>query len=72
MVNAVNNVREGERTYATLLKACQGFLKLSPDLAGIIRRDAHVRDAIRSQTSILSSYPNADAASDALKKEKKL
>ena len=72
VVNAVNNLREGERTYATLLKACQGFLKISPDLAGIIRRDAHVRDAIRSQSSILSSYPNASASVDALKIAEKL
>ena len=60
----VGSVKEGERTYATLLKACQGFLKITPKLAGVIRRDMRVRDAIRAQTSILEVYPNADASAD--------
>ena len=30
VTNVVNSTREGERTYNTLLKACQGFLKISP------------------------------------------
>ncbi len=67
VINAVGSAKEGERTYATLLKACQGFLKITPKLAGVIRRDMRVRDAIRAQTSILESYPNADAAEDVKK-----
>jgi len=64
VANMVNSTREGERTYNTLNKACQGFLNFSPPLLGIIRRDAKVREAIRSQTSILTRYPNAEAAED--------
>ena len=64
VVNAANSVREGERTYNTLLKACQGFLKISPPLAGVIRRDTRVREAIRNQTPILTRHPNAEAALD--------
>lgn len=64
VINTVGSVKEGERTYATLLKACQGFLKITPKLAGIIRRDMRVRDAIRMQTSILEAFPNADACAD--------
>jgi len=64
VANVVNSTREGERTYNTLLKACQGFLKISPPLLGVIRRDAKVPEAIRSQTSILTRYPNSEAASD--------
>ena len=64
VANVVNSTREGERTYNTLLKACQGFLKISPLLLGVIRRDAKVPEAIRSQTSILTRYPNSEAASD--------
>ena len=66
IVNSASNLKEGEKTYGTLLKACQGFLKISPALAGIIRRDMRVRDAIRAQTSILLAYPNADASQDIL------
>ena len=48
VVNMAGSTKEGERTYATLLKACQSFLKFSPPLAGVIRRDPKVRDAIRT------------------------
>jgi len=64
VVNAANSTREGERTYNTLLKACQGFLKISPPLAGVVRRDTRVREAIRHQTPILTRSPNAEAAID--------
>lgn len=64
VVNASNSTREGERTYQTLFKACQGFLKISPPLAGIIRRDARVRECIRNQTPILTRSPSSEAAMD--------
>ena len=54
----------GERTYNTLLKACEGFLNISPPLAGIIRRDPRVPESIRNQTSLLTRHPNSDAAGD--------
>ncbi|MEO5375867.1 MAG: MinD/ParA family protein [Alphaproteobacteria bacterium] len=66
VVNACNSAREGERTYNTLLKACEGFLKISPPLAGVIRRDTRVREAIRNQTPLLTRYPNAEAALDVI------
>jgi flagellar biosynthesis protein FlhG len=59
-----NSTREGERTFNTLLKACEGFLKMSPTLLGVVRRDDKVRETIRSQSSILTRYPNAEAAVD--------
>ena len=64
VTNVVNSTREGERTYNTLLKACQGFLKISPQLLGVIRRDTRVREAIRSQTPLLTRFPNCEAAQD--------
>jgi flagellar biosynthesis protein FlhG len=64
VVNMVSSQREGERTYATLLRACREFLKLEPPLAGIVRRDEKVKDCIRRQTSILTRHPNSEAAGD--------
>ncbi len=64
VVNMANSTREGERTHNTLRKACEGFLKISPPLLGVIRRDAKVRDAIRSQASILTRFPGCEAAAD--------
>lgn len=64
VVNLAANEREGERTYATLAKACRTFLKLTPPLAGVIRRDDKVRDSIRRQTALLTRHPTSDAAQD--------
>jgi flagellar biosynthesis protein FlhG len=72
VANAVNSTREGERTYNTLLKACEGFLKISPPLLGVIRRDSKVPGTIRSQTSLMTRYPNTEAATDVENIAKKL
>ena len=64
VVNMVPSKQQGERTYATLFKACEGFLNISPPLAGIIRRDPRVPESIRNQTPLLTRHPNSDAAGD--------
>ncbi len=64
VVNMAASQAEGERTYGTLRKACQSFLKVEPPLAGIIRRDPKVKDAIRAQDSLLTRHPNCTAAGD--------
>lgn len=64
VVNMATSPAEGERTYATLLKACESFLKIAPKLAGVIRRDGKVKDAIRHQVPILTRHPNSPAAED--------
>lgn len=67
VVNMAASIVEGEKTYKTLLKACENFLRLSPALAGMIRQDPKVKDTIRHQTPILIRSPNADAADDVQK-----
>jgi flagellar biosynthesis protein FlhG len=57
-------MREGERTYLTLRRACNEFLKLDPPLAGVVRRDDRVKDSIRRQASLVTRHPNSDAALD--------
>ncbi|HXQ51560.1 MAG TPA: MinD/ParA family protein [Stellaceae bacterium] len=64
VVNMVGSQRDGERTYGTLLRACREFLKIEPPLAGIVRRDDHVKESIRRQVALMTRYPNADAATD--------
>jgi len=64
VVNLAQNAKEGERTYGTILKAAQNFLKYSPPLAGIVRRDNRVRDAIRAQAPLLLRSPGCEAATD--------
>jgi flagellar biosynthesis protein FlhG len=64
VVNQATSRASGERTYTTLARACDAFLGWTPPLAGIIRRDDRVRDAIRRQTPFLTRHPTAPAAAD--------
>ncbi len=64
VVNMASSISEGQKTYETLRKACESFLHYEPPLAGLIRRDTKVRDAIRAQTPLLTRSPHSDAAKD--------
>ena len=63
-INQAASAASGEQTYKTLRQACATFLKCEPPLAGVIRHDLKVRDAIRRQTSLLNRHPNCAAATD--------
>jgi flagellar biosynthesis protein FlhG len=64
IINQASSPGAGERTFTTLARACSQFLGRTPTLAGIIGRDAHVRDAIRRQTPLLMRHPTCQAAAD--------
>lgn len=64
VVNQATTQKEGERTYAAINKACTTFLKFSPPLAGIVRRDPKVKEAIRHQKPLISRAPGSTAATD--------
>lgn len=64
VVNMASSTTEGERTYKTIYKACENFLRLTPPLAGIISLDPRVKQSIRRQTPILTRSPNTDASED--------
>ncbi len=64
VINQASTAASGQRTYATLARACTQFLGVTPPLAGIIRREERVRDAIRRQTPLLTRHPGCAAAQD--------
>jgi flagellar biosynthesis protein FlhG len=64
VVNQSDSIRDGERTYNTLRRACEGFLGISPPLAGVIRWDKRVRDTIKAQQPLLTHAPSCAAARD--------
>jgi flagellar biosynthesis protein FlhG len=64
VVNLAATRNAGERTFATLQRACTTFLGWSPRLVGVIRRDERVRDAIRRQMLLLTRHPASPAAAD--------
>lgn len=66
VINQAASVAGGQRTAATLQRACRTFLGKAPEVAGIIRRDPMVRDAIRRQSLLLTRHPNSAAGADIL------
>jgi len=64
IVNMAASPSDGQKTYETIRKASQNFLHYDPPMAGIVRRDTKVRDAIRAQVPILTRSPGSDAAHD--------
>ena len=64
VINQASNAAAGRKTYATLARASATFLGRETPLAGIIRRDDHVRDAIRRQTLTQVRHPNTPAVQD--------
>jgi len=72
VVNYANSYEEGLRTYNMLRRACERYSAVSPNLLGIIRRDTHVRDAIRNHVPLLNRYPASEAAVDVINIARKL
>jgi flagellar biosynthesis protein FlhG len=64
VINQAQSTAAGRQTYSTLRRACEAFLHREPPLAGVIRLDPKVRDAIRHQTPLLLRHPNCPAAQD--------
>ncbi|WP_337877479.1 P-loop NTPase [Elioraea sp.] len=64
VVNMAASRATGERTAAILQKSCARFLGITPPLAGVIRRDPRVAEAIRRQTPFLTRHPTSEAARD--------
>lgn len=62
VVNMAANDAEGQSTYRTLLKACEGFLDIRPPLAGIVASDRKVSETIRRQEPLLLRNPASPAA----------
>ena len=64
VVNLAEGASQGRRTYQALAHACRTFLGQEPQLAGIVRRDKLVKEAIRQQTPLLMRYPQSVALRD--------
>lgn len=64
VVNMAQDQSDGRKTAATLIRAAQGFLNIELPVAGVLRRDPKVRDAIRRQQPFLARHPQSMAAVD--------
>lgn len=64
VVNQAASRPAGERIHLALARACEKFLGLRPPLAGVIRADERVREAIRRQCLLLLRHPTSAAGAD--------
>lgn len=64
VINQATSQAAGLRTAATLQRACRTFLGRTPQLAGVVRRDERVRDAIRRQSLLMIRHPGCHAIED--------
>lgn len=64
VVNLAASAAVGQRVHATLETAMRRFLGRGLTLAGVVRRDGRVPDAIRRQTPLLTRHPSSPAALD--------
>ena len=67
VVNQARTSASGQAVYATLSRACARFLGETPELIGIVRRDDHVRQAIRRQALLMQRHPAAVAGADVVR-----
>jgi flagellar biosynthesis protein FlhG len=63
-VNLADSREAGCETHAGLQRVCAQFLALRPPLAGVLRRDPRVADAVRHQMPLLLRHPTSPAAQD--------
>lgn len=64
VVNQAASQADGEQVWRCLDQACRRFLGAGVPLAGVLRRDPKVPDAIRRQTPLLTRHPGSAAARD--------
>jgi flagellar biosynthesis protein FlhG len=64
VANQVASHPIGRRTYEGVARVCEHFLGLRPELAGVVRQDPRVPEAIRQQAPFLLRSPTSPAAVD--------
>lgn len=64
VINQATDTTAAAATWRTLNTACTRFLGAGVTLAGVVRRDPKVPEAIRRQAALLTRHPNTAAAAD--------
>lgn len=64
VVNNAPDKPSALRAYKTFARTCESFLGFTPPLAGCVRRDGAIPDAIRAQAPLFVRHPDGDAVKD--------
>lgn len=65
-INQCETRSAGQNTYSAVAQACQTFLGFRPHLAGTVMRDDAVREAIRSQRTLISTNSSSQPIQDVI------
>lgn len=64
VINNAPDKTAAHEAFGAFRKTCEAFLSFTPNLAGIVRRDANIPAAIRAQTCVSVRSPACDATKD--------
>ncbi len=64
VVNMAESERRGEQAFESLHRTCRNFLHYELSLAGVVRRDMQVVEAIRKREPLMVYAPGSDAGED--------
>jgi len=64
VINNAPDLDAAHQAFGAFKKTCEAFLSFTPTLAGVVRRDATVPAAIRTQTCVAVRAPDCDASRD--------
>ena len=64
VINNAPDLKAAHEAFGAFRKTCEAFLSFTPTLAGVVRRDATVPAAVRTQTCVSLRAPDCDAAKD--------
>jgi len=60
--NMVDSPVQGRELYEKLMRVCHRFLGITPAYLGYVPNDDYLRQAIRSQTTVVEAFPNSPSA----------
>ena len=64
VVNMAETYERGQKVYEGFSRVCENYLDFTPKLAGIIRKDPQVKQAICKQLPLFAINPSSQAARD--------
>jgi flagellar biosynthesis protein FlhG len=62
VANMVDSPAQGRELYEKLMRVCHRFLGITPAYFGYVPNDDYLRQAIRSQTTVVESFPSSPSA----------
>jgi flagellar biosynthesis protein FlhG len=66
VINQAQDIGSGEKVFHKITNVCKRFIDYEPSLAGIVIKDSYVKEAIRTQSPLLTCFRNCQAANNVI------